>query len=1024
MDELGSDHKPILIEMKCNRERKSEKKNLTWAWRKADWAKYEVECEKRKDVQLNEGLASKVRQLTEITLEAAKASIPRKVASKRNRPYWDEELDKLNKERNSYRRKGSIDIDKWKEKTEELNEKVARKKREYWREFVGNLKEEEDSKKVWKTIKTLSTGNKADTGNEILIDEERELRTDKQKANCFAKKYAEVNRIKIKKEERAKRVEVEKRLSEMEEDEEMKKPLDLEEMRKAIDQMEEGKKGGTDEVETAMLTRMPEGLRRRWLEVYNESWRKGRTPGEWKKAEIIPILKAGKDPKKTDSFRPVSLTSVLAKLLERMVANRLWFWMERTKCLIPWQAGFQRGRSTEEQVNRIIQDIQDGWEEREHLKTIVVTLDCSKAYDKVWRIRLIERMIEEGVPVTITRWINSFLEGRKARARVNGGRSEWKYMKEGLPQGAVSSPMLFLLYANEWGGMEEEGVNYSGFADDLAIWATGRKVEEVKQRVQRALDKVERWAQKAKIMLNPTKSESCLYTRDNREKGAELNLTINGGTIVTHKEVLFLGVIIDQGLNFHKQIDKVCRKAKKRIAVLKALTGREWGWGRAELRKVYKVVVESCFWYASAAWMPWVSNSEMEKMERVQREALRVVTGLAISTPKEIVYLEAEETPLAVEAKRRAMIMFEKAVRGREEDPRRKMCEKRGRIRLASNKGWREQARRECDRVVGGPRQKFCWERRPPWNSIKNRGVQVNLDMKEKVKKGSTSEEEMRRVSKETVTDLGPFEMVVATDGSVEDGTKNGGGACVTEWEGENIVIRRAAGRWCSSFVAEKVAMMTAVELIKEKRPRSALVMSDSQALLRVIKEDKHSLDTRLEELFIHLWEAAEHTRIVIQWVPSHVGITENEWADNEANKARAERQDDIEIEFKCAKRRICREIRKGRGTDERTGAIYSNGVKRADKIHRKAQVVLAQLRAGHCSETAYYKHRIGAREDAICEDCNDIEQKDHWMVCPRWDRARQEEGVSEIRALAEEDVMLRLIRKVKPKWIEVSSQP
>ena len=64
-----------------------------------------------------------------------------------------------------------------------------------------------------------------------------------------------------------------------------------------------------------------------------------------------------------------------------------------------WQAGFQRGRGTEEQVLRMVQDIQNGHEEKGgHERTLLVTLDCSKAYDRVGRVRLIERMMDEGMP--------------------------------------------------------------------------------------------------------------------------------------------------------------------------------------------------------------------------------------------------------------------------------------------------------------------------------------------------------------------------------------------------------------------------------------------------------------------------------------------------------------------------------------------------------------------------------------------------------------------------------------------------
>ena len=93
------------------------------------------------------------------------------------------------------------------------------------------------------------------------------------------------------------------------------------------------------------------------------------------------------------------------------------------------------------------------------------------------------------------------------------------------------------------------------------------------------------------------------------------------------------------------------------------------------MRKIYKVCIESVVWYASAAWMPWLSKSSLDRLERAQQKALRRMCGLTKNAPTASVYEEAEIVPLRVEAKRRAMICYEKAMRCSSEDPRKEMCE-------------------------------------------------------------------------------------------------------------------------------------------------------------------------------------------------------------------------------------------------------------------------------------------------------------------------------------------------------------
>ena len=276
---------------------------------------------------------------------------------------------------------------------------------------------------------------------------------------------------------------------------------------------------------------------KRWLlEIINQSWQEGNVTGQWKKAIIIPIPKNGKDPSKRDSYRPVSLTPVVVKVMERMVTKRLNYWMEKTQVINRWQAGFQRMRSTEEQVIRLSQVIQDGLEMKPHKRTVALALDCTKAYDRVWKTRLLERMMDEKVPTKILKWFKSFPEDRKSSVRFRSEKSKWNRLREGLP---LSSPLLFFLFANEWNSFIEEGVEYSGFADDICIWA-----KDTNRKVQRASEKIVEWAKKNKLELYPTKSEACRFTNSKVDQQKEIN--IERKEIPVGKEVTFLGVVFER----------------------------------------------------------------------------------------------------------------------------------------------------------------------------------------------------------------------------------------------------------------------------------------------------------------------------------------------------------------------------------------------------------------------------------------------------------------------------------------------
>jgi len=104
------------------------------------------------------------------------------------------------------------------------------------------------------------------------------------------------------------------------------------------------------------------------------------------------------------------------------------------------QAGFRKGRSTEDQIIKLIQDISDGFQLKPHKRTVMALLDYSKAYDRTWRERLLSKLHDYGYPRQLTRWIAAFLRTRTAEVVINGTKSKRVRLKQGLPQGSVLSP--------------------------------------------------------------------------------------------------------------------------------------------------------------------------------------------------------------------------------------------------------------------------------------------------------------------------------------------------------------------------------------------------------------------------------------------------------------------------------------------------------------------------------------------------------------------------------------------------------
>jgi hypothetical protein len=303
-----------------------------------------------------------------------------------------------------------------------------------------------------------------------------------------------------------------------------------------------------------MLKNLPPCAINTMLSLFNDSWRSGECPMDWRTAIIIPILKPRKPAALPASYRPVALTSCVAKVMERLVADRLSYFLESKGLLSPCQAGFRRGRSTEEQLARVCQGVFDGLERRLPERSALCLLDFSRAYDRVWKDALYAKMDRLGVPPCMIRWIRGFLSDRRARVSWNGTLSSLRVFREGLPQGSVLAPLLWLIYVND---LDEDvawaspSAGLSLFADDSALLATARSLDSCSDILQPALGAVGRWCRQWKVDLSTGKCCYTTFTLDPAEANGKKRVTlyIEGSPLKYDPAPTFLGLKLDGHLS-------------------------------------------------------------------------------------------------------------------------------------------------------------------------------------------------------------------------------------------------------------------------------------------------------------------------------------------------------------------------------------------------------------------------------------------------------------------------------------------
>ena len=335
---------------------------------------------------------------------------------------------------------------------------------------------------------------------------------------------------------------------------------------------------GPDKVAYPMLKHLPRSGTDFLLYIFNLSWSSHSFPFIWKTSSIIPIHKMGKSLDSPASFRPISFTSCVSKLFERIILFRLFFFLESNSILPPRQASFRPGRSALDQILFLSQSISDGFNKsRPGFRTILSTIDFSKAFDSVWHPTLFHKLISAGLPPCFAHWTQSLLSDRRACVVFQNHKSRCFRVRRGVPQGSVLGPVLFSLFVNDLPASLPSSVSCSLYADDLAVWSSSPSVPTAVEATQGALFRLERWSEHWCLPLNPSKCKAFFFSVNPHQANLQPNLLLLGSRLRFNPTPTFLGVTFDRTLSFSKHVSSLKAKFFPRLKALRCISASSWG---------------------------------------------------------------------------------------------------------------------------------------------------------------------------------------------------------------------------------------------------------------------------------------------------------------------------------------------------------------------------------------------------------------------------------------------------------------
>jgi len=342
----------------------------------------------------------------------------------------------------------------------------------------------------------------------------------------------------------------------------MIKPVTPTEIEEIISKLDTSKSVGPNSIPNQLIQSISKSISIPLSNMFNSSFQNGICPDFLKISSVIPIYK--KDSKlKVSNYRPISLLSNINKILEKLMFNQLYSFLEEKNCIYKYQFGFRQKHSTNHALLSMTQQIRDIIDKGN--LAIGVFVDFQKAFDTVNHNILLRKLEHYGIRGLANKWFSSYLTNRKQNVKIGNFTSQTKDIKHGVPQGSVLGPLLFLVYINDLHTCIQHSTTRH-FADDTNLLFSTDKSKPRNKNIVRNLNKdlnyLNHWLLANKISLNATKTE-LIFFRNKHTKIPQTNIKLNGVKLYNTNETKYVGIIFDEHLTFNSHMKTMNAKLKR-----------------------------------------------------------------------------------------------------------------------------------------------------------------------------------------------------------------------------------------------------------------------------------------------------------------------------------------------------------------------------------------------------------------------------------------------------------------------------
>ena len=402
--------------------------------------------------------------------------------------------------------------------------------------------------------------------------------------------------------------------------------ISTEEISKEINNLKNKKSNGHDDIPAIFIKLTKDHLAKQLSKMFNLSIQNNIYPSQLKIAKVSPIFKNG-DSQLANNYRPISVLTHINKIFEKVLFSRLSSFLFENKILFDYQFGFREGHSTTQALIELTDNLKSAIDDGKF--SCGIFIDLTKAFDTVNHSILIEKLDNYGISGNSNKLMKSYLDNRFQYVDVNNTKSSCKRISCGVPQGSVLGPLLFLLYINDLPNCSKLG-NFRIFADDTAIFFYCDDPNQLSNKIVTIMNHVSDWFSANKLTLNLKKSNFCVFRSvNNKNKQFPDTIAFKNKEITRISHVKYLGIHLDEHLNFSYHINEICKSLRKLFPIFYNI--RRY-LNSSHIKSIYYSMVYSKIKYGILTY-GLTTSTNIKKIQVVQNKLLKVISNQKYRTP-------------------------------------------------------------------------------------------------------------------------------------------------------------------------------------------------------------------------------------------------------------------------------------------------------------------------------------------------------------------------------------------------------